>query len=323
MSRIITAPGVLNNVQGQINHVTDMYDDIKDNNLKPLTVTLDPVTSANGSYSHATQDERITEDMKAISIEVGTPECFYAPIEVTTGAGTVTLTCADAHGNSTVSVTFIKTSPVTGGADYPPAVTSTEFDILADRIGSLTNLDTDVKTDLVAAVNNTCEQISEVEDGIAYRLSNTNTTGAALPVGTFVYIHNHSSLDDGMYTVSVEIGINGALTSSNLTAAAGGAANVLNSKLTQFTLIEGTTTSSQGGHVDIPFPTGFNVNNTMIVGAMIYSDNWWRPANYGTGNSDFSSYYLQVVMNNTGISVFAVGSKYTSKSFKIMLAKIT
>ena len=159
MGRVITAPGVLKNVQGQIDHVLEIYDDVKDNNLKPLTITLDAVESANGAYSHTTEDDRITEDMKPVAIEVGTPESFYAPITVTTGDGTVTLQCADAHGNSTVKVTFVKTSPVEGGEDYPPAITSTEFDILADRIGSLETLETTDQSDLVSAINEVKEEI--------------------------------------------------------------------------------------------------------------------------------------------------------------------
>lgn len=165
MSKVITAPGVLKNVQGQIDHVTDMYDDIKDNNLKPLTVTLDTMTNADGAYSHTTSDDRITEDMKPVTLEVGTPECFYAPVVVTTGSGTATVTCEDAHGNSTITVTFVKTSPVEGGEDYPPAVTSTEFDILADRIGSLATLDTSTKASAVAAINEVVGNIGTVPSG--------------------------------------------------------------------------------------------------------------------------------------------------------------
>lgn len=166
MGRLVTSPGILKNVQGQIDHVTDMYDDIKDNNLKPLTITLTSVANANGAISVVTNDDRITEDMKAIDIEVGTPESFKAPVTITTGAGTVTLTCTNASGNSTVKATFIKTSPVEGGEDYPPAVTSTEFDILADRIGSLATLETTDKSDLVSAVNEVVGDVDTLSNNL-------------------------------------------------------------------------------------------------------------------------------------------------------------
>lgn len=178
MGRVITAPGVLTNVQGQIDHVTDMYDDIKNNNLKPLTITLDPVSNANGAVSVVTEDPRVTEDMKPISIEVGTPEVFKAPITVTTASGTVTLACENAAGTSTVKATFIKTSPVESGADYPPAVTSTEFDILADRIGSLGELDTTDQSSVVNAVNEVVDSVEDVNSNLTSLRHNELTSGS-------------------------------------------------------------------------------------------------------------------------------------------------
>lgn len=160
MGRIITAPGVLANVQGQINHALDLYQNIKDNNLKPITITLDPVTNANGAYTHTTTNNKIAEEMKPIALEVGTPEVFSAPIIVSTSDGSATITCSNAHGTSTITVTFVHTWPIDGGEDIPERVTSTEFDILADRIGALSTLDTIDKSSIVNAVN-------ELEDGKA------------------------------------------------------------------------------------------------------------------------------------------------------------
>ena len=202
MGRVITAPGVLTNVQGQIDHVTDMYDDIKNNNLKPLTITLDPVSNANGAVSVVTEDPRVTEDMKPISIEVGTPEVFKAPISVTTASGTVTLACENATGTSTVKVTLVKTSPVEGGADYPPAVTSTEFDILADRIGSLGELDTTDQSSIVNAVNEVIDDIGDINGDISIQTVTGSTSIASLVSQTpsnsirKYYIGSSSNLSD-------------------------------------------------------------------------------------------------------------------------------
>ena len=188
MGRVITAPGVLTNVQGQIDHVTDMYNDIKDNNLKPLTITLDSMSNANGAYSHTTEDDRITEDMKPVTLEVGTPECFCAPVTVTTANGSATVACSDAHGSSTITVTFVKTSPVTGGEDYPPAVTSTEFDILADRIGSLEELSTTDQSSIVNAVNELVDADAAINSKIApvlytgFSIDTTQVSGATVDV---------------------------------------------------------------------------------------------------------------------------------------------
>ena len=123
------------------------------NTLKPIDITLDPVTNANGAVTVTTTDARITEDLKAICIEVGTPETFKAPVKITTGNGTVELYCANAVGSSTVVVTFEMATPLDSADPQPASVTSTEFDILAGRIGTLSQLTTTNKQDIVSAVN--------------------------------------------------------------------------------------------------------------------------------------------------------------------------
>lgn len=150
--------------------------------VKPITITIDPVTNANGNYSHTTSDDRISEDMKAIAIDVGTPETFLAPIKVTTGAHTVTLACTNAVGSSTVVVTFIRTQPLDVGASTP-TVTSTEFDILSGRIGSLSSLTTTAKTSAVAAINELNGNIATIASHDNYTqslvvASNASTTSA-------------------------------------------------------------------------------------------------------------------------------------------------
>ena len=121
--------------------------------VQPITITIDSVTNANGNYSHTTTDSRISEDMKAVGIEVGTPETFLAPITVTTGSGSVTLTCANAVGSSTVTLTFVRSQPLDSAEEQPETVTSSEFNILDGRIGTLSSLTTSVKTSAVAAIN--------------------------------------------------------------------------------------------------------------------------------------------------------------------------
>jgi len=128
-------------VQGQIN------------TLKPVSIVLNPVTNANGEITVVTQDSRINEGLKAVYIEVGTPETFLAPIRITTGEGQIELYCANAVGSSTVTV-VVEMATVTDSADPQPAsVTSTEFDILANRIGTLSQLTTTQKTNVVGAIN--------------------------------------------------------------------------------------------------------------------------------------------------------------------------
>ena len=132
--------------------------------MKPFALTIDPVTNANGEYTHVTEDARILESMKATAIEVGTPETFKAPIRVTTSNGQLELYCSNAVGSSTVTVTLERTTPVDTLDGYPETVTSEEFDVLAGRIGTLSSLETNAKTDLVSAVNDLYTQALTVED---------------------------------------------------------------------------------------------------------------------------------------------------------------
>ena len=120
--------------------------------VKPITISLTNVTNANGSYSNTTSNSNVSEDMTPVGIEVGTPETFLAPVTITAGNGVVTLSCPNAKGSSTVKVTMIRTQPIDQSASYP-SVTSTEFDILAGRIGTLSSLSTSTKTSAVAAIN--------------------------------------------------------------------------------------------------------------------------------------------------------------------------
>ena len=134
-------------------HVAPSYTPNQIDSMKAFTITIDPVENANGSYSHTTSDDRVSEKYKAVAIEVGTPETFQAPVFITTGNGTITLECANAVGSSTVTVTLEATTPIDGSQSLPSVMTSSEFDILANRIGTLSSLITPVKTDIVSAIN--------------------------------------------------------------------------------------------------------------------------------------------------------------------------
>ena len=269
MGRIITAPGVLTNVQGQIDHALDLYQDIKDNNMKPLTVTLDPVTNANGSYTHITEDSRITEEMKAIAFEAGTPEVFLAPVTITTADGSATLTCSNAVGTSTVTVTFVHTWPVDGGEDVPERVTSTEFDILADRIGSLSTLETTDKTSIVNAINNfkseTDTHLTEVQDGLA--IISNGDTHVAIPANQYVFVKNHNSLTNGLYKAKSAIGANAALSTSNLTADPAGGLNDIKSQIDTLNgkLTPQRITATAGEHTTIIDQSIYRIGRLVMV----------------------------------------------------------
>ena len=68
-------------------------------------------------------------------------------------------------------------------------------------------------------------------------IASNNNTHAAVSSGQYVYVYNHSSLDEGVYVATSAISTNGALSLSNLEAVPNGGLNhvysTLNSKMTQ------------------------------------------------------------------------------------------
>lgn len=114
------------------------------------------VTNTSGAYSQTFVDENITADMKAYALEIEDPSVFGGKISVTAGNGSYTFACSDVAGSTTVKISFLKV------LNDPTAITSTEFDVLANRIGDLADLETTVKTDLVAAVNEQNEAIDNI-----------------------------------------------------------------------------------------------------------------------------------------------------------------
>lgn len=77
----------------------------------------------------------------------------------------------------------------------------------------------------IDGVNTNYTAINNVQDGLAI-VANGNTH-AAITSGQFVYVKNHSTLNDGLYVASANIAANATLSSSNLTADAKGGLNAL------------------------------------------------------------------------------------------------
>ena len=181
------------------------------NTLKPITITIDPVTNASGAYTHTTNDSRVTEGLKATGIEVGTPETFKAPIRITTGNGTIELYCANAVGSSTVVVTLEESTPLDSADPQPASVTSTEFDILANRIGTLSNLHTTNKTSLVDATNEVSDQIATIGTVLTGSWTATETSAVlvqltqsiTLTKGTWLVMATVPVVDSGNPTVVI------------------------------------------------------------------------------------------------------------------------
>lgn len=101
---------------------------------KLVTVEMTALVNESGAYSEVTYDERITPDMKPVMVEISNEYAFRDTIYIAPGNGQATLNCAKVSGSSTVTVTFQKV------ISDPTAVTSTEFDILNNRLMAVENV---------------------------------------------------------------------------------------------------------------------------------------------------------------------------------------
>jgi len=74
------------------------------------------------------------------------------------------------------------------------------------------------------------EHVAKHDESLAI-VSDGNTHGA-IASGQYVYVKNHSTLAEGLYTANSAISANATLSSSNVTPVSGGGLNALNSKIT-------------------------------------------------------------------------------------------
>lgn len=179
---------------------------------KLVVVDLDTVTNTSGSYTHSTTLSDVTADMKAIKIELGDPSVFLDTISITTADGSITLSCDSVEGTSTVKVSLM----FVAGAN---TLTSSEFDVLAARIGSLSSLETTAKTSLVAATNELCDQIATKQDKIIelHTSANVSASGGtatiSLPSGTnyknvrIMYAYLYVGFNDPRYYHSTALAL--------------------------------------------------------------------------------------------------------------------
>ena len=113
-------------------------------------------------------------------------------------------------------------------------------------MANTTNLDLEkpLGTDhaLIAKINSNMDKIDDyagkvndslagVQDGLA--IVAVGDTHAAITSGQFVYVKEHNTLPEGLYTASTNIAANGALSTSNLTADSKGGLNALSDQITQ------------------------------------------------------------------------------------------
>lgn len=83
------------------------------------------------------------------------------------------------------------------------------------------------------------DSLAAVQDGLA--IVAVGDTHAAITSGQFVYVKEHNTLPEGLYTASTNIAANGALSTSNLTADSKGGLNALSDQIGNNTIHSKTT----------------------------------------------------------------------------------
>ena len=145
---------------------------------RPIAYQLDTVTGTGGAYTHTTTDLPVTATMKATGIEVSDTTVFGGQITVTVNDGSITLSCPEVNGTSSVTVSVMQAGDAASGGQ---TVTSEEFDILSNRIGTMSTLTTQTKTTVVGAVNEINQNVNNKVDRSDYDatkipLSGTDST---------------------------------------------------------------------------------------------------------------------------------------------------
>lgn len=148
------------------------------------------MTSETGAYSVTVQNSLVTAGMEAVRLYLSDRTAFLDEISVTTSAGAVTIACDDVDGSSDIVVLLQKV------ITDPTAITTTEFDVLDNRIGDLSDLETTDQTSMVNAVNEVVGSVSSNTQAIA-NLANSFTPVKITPTAR----ENVSLIDHCVYTV--------------------------------------------------------------------------------------------------------------------------
>ena len=120
-----------------------------------------------------------------------------------------------------------------------------------------------------AFAGQTNDSLSAEQNGLAYIVGNTNTTGGTLAVGQFVYVKGHSTIAEGLRKVTSSISANGSITTSNTDACSEGGLNALNSKIIhdKYTYTRATLTAGDYASINtnITTPTGYTLISASVV----------------------------------------------------------
>ena len=154
--------------------------------------TVGPLTPTNGVLNQNFPVSYVLAEMKAIQVEPSDASVFMDTLTVTMSEGNINVSCPNMTGTcQSMAITFVLRSSAQG-----ETITSSEFNILATRIGDLESLTTTAKTSTVAAINEVKSGVSALNDQIgdlSNKVSNNNdaySASKAYAIGDLVIYNN-------------------------------------------------------------------------------------------------------------------------------------
>lgn len=99
-----------------------------------------------------------------------------------------------------------------------------------------------------------------------------------------------------------------------------GAIDEVLEKIQPLTVLNTELGESTGWSETIPFPTGYTMNNTYILGLLIEDANGWRSAFEGLSAETTERLFPEI--NASGIRVYNNISTYYSKAVKVVVVKL-
>lgn len=312
---------------------------------RPIAYQLDTVTGTGGAYTHTTTDLPVTATMKATGIEVSDTTVFGGQITVTVNDGSITLSCPEVNGTSSVTVSVMQAGDAASGGQ---TVTSEEFDILSNRIGTMNTLTTQTKTTVVGAVNEVNQKVGtaliigaqtltsaekaqvqsnlNVPDSTAIadlltRLQNGlaiivdgDTALAPVPSGSYAYIRsNQHGLSEGLYqnTSSGAFPISGGTADNTVFVPVGGGLNDLKSKYdlinSKIADVHEASTVNAGSSI-----SDLKANLISMLNGMVNTEmkaiqiNCSYSNDYFNSSTDYNGYLTRVWKSGDNLSAIAI-----------------
>ena len=178
--------------------------------MRPIVVELGSITNS-GSYtntftsSNVASIANVVAGMKPILIECSDPSAFVVAPTISTGNNSITVSCDNMTGTSTLTVTLAQSVDAASATTYQ--LTSAEAQTLQSEIGTLSSLSTTTKTNLTSAVNEVNSNITKLySKELSATKSFTANTQIYVDLGnvpnTYACVAIYLTEDDSHITIS-------------------------------------------------------------------------------------------------------------------------